>query len=93
MLLEGLNEEEVAVSSESSGMGSGGGNWMLVKSGKEPPVLWAAGLSVGVSCWSGDGNMLQKKDGCSELIRDDDLNLKNHLFDEIKNRNRSRLIY
>lgn len=33
---------------------------MLVRSGREPPVLWAAGLSEAVSCWSGDGNMLQK---------------------------------
>lgn len=33
---------------------------MLVRSGREPPVLWAAGLSEVVSCWSGDGNMLQK---------------------------------
>lgn len=49
-----------AASSESSGVGSGGGNWMLVRSGREPPVLWAAGLSEVVSCWSGDGNMLQK---------------------------------
>lgn len=50
----------VAASSESSGVGSGGGNWMLVRSGREPPVLWVAGLSEVVSCWSGDGNMLQK---------------------------------
>lgn len=56
---EGPNEA-AATSSESSGVGSGGGNWMLVRSGREPPVLWVAGLSEAVSCWSGDGNMLQK---------------------------------
>lgn len=37
VLLEELNE--AAASSESSGVGSGGGNWMLVRSGREPPVL------------------------------------------------------
>lgn len=55
-----------AASSESSGVGSGGGNWMLVRSGREPPVLWVAGLSEVVSCWSGDGNMLQKSGVGSE---------------------------
>lgn len=65
VLLEELNEA-AAASSESSGMGSGEGNWMLVRSGREPPVLWAAGFSDVVSCWSGDGNMLQKADECSE---------------------------
>lgn len=65
VLLEELNEA-VAASSESSGMGSGGGNWMLVRSGREPPVLWAAGFSDVVGCWSGDGNMLQKADVCSQ---------------------------
>lgn len=58
--------EAAAASSESSGVGSGGGNWMLVRSGREPPVLWAAGFSEVVNCWSGDGNMLQKTDLCSE---------------------------
>ena len=53
-------KEAAAASSESSGVGSGGGNWMLVRSGRDPPVLWLAGLSGGVSCWSGDGNMLQR---------------------------------
>lgn len=53
-------KEATAASSKSSGVGSGGGNWMLVRSGREPPVLWVAGLSEVVSCWSGDGNMLQK---------------------------------
>lgn len=57
--LEELNEADAA-SSESSGVGRGGGNWMLVRSGREPPVLWAAGFSDVVICWSGDGNMLQK---------------------------------
>lgn len=57
---EGPNKAEAAASSESSGVGSGGGNWMLVRSGRDPPVLGAAGLSEVVSCWSGDGNMLQK---------------------------------
>lgn len=65
VLLEALNEAE-AESSASSGVGSGGGNWMLVKSGRDPPVLWAAGLSGVVSCWSGDGNMLQRTDGCCD---------------------------
>lgn len=59
MLLGELNEA-AAASSESSGVGSGGGNWMLVRSGSEPPVLWAAGFSTVVSCWSGDGKMLQE---------------------------------
>lgn len=62
MLLEEPNEAAVA-SSESSGVGSGGGNWMLVRSGREPPVLWAAGLSEVVNCWSEDGNMLRRTDG------------------------------
>lgn len=70
VLLEELNEAATA-SSESSGVGSGGGNWMLVRSGREPPVLWAAGFSEAVSCWSGDGNMLQETDGCSEPDSDD----------------------
>lgn len=61
VLLEELNEA-AAASSESSGVGSGGGNWMLVRSGREPPVLWAAGFSEVVNCCSGDGNMLQKTD-------------------------------
>lgn len=61
VLLEALNEP--TTSSESSGVGSGGGNWMLVRSGREPPVLWAAGFSEVVNCCSGDGNMLQKTDG------------------------------
>lgn len=64
VLLEELNEA-AAASSESSGVGSGGGNWMLVRSGREPPVLWAAGFSELVNCWSGDGNMLQKVHRCS----------------------------
>lgn len=64
VLLEEVNEA-AAASSESSGVGSGGGNWMLVKSGNEPPVLWAAGFNEVVNCWSGDGNMLQKTDACS----------------------------
>lgn len=59
VLLEELNEA-AATSSESSGVGSGGGNWMLVRSGSDPPVLWAAGFSEVVNCWSGDGNMLPK---------------------------------
>ena len=73
MPLEELNEA-AAASSESSGEGSGGGIWMLVKSGREPPVLWAAGFSEVVTCWSGDGNMLQKTDGCRELDSADELN-------------------
>lgn len=73
MLLEELNEA-AAASSESSGVGSGGGNWMLVRSGSEPPVLWAAGFNAMVNCWSGVGNMLQKADGCSELHSCDKLN-------------------
>lgn len=59
VLLWELNEA-AAASSESSGVGSGGGNWMLVRSGREPPVLWAAGFTEVVSCCSGDGKMLRK---------------------------------
>ena len=67
VLLEELNEP-ATTSSESSGVGSGGGNWMFVRSGREPPVLWAAGFSEVVNCWSGDGNMLQKSEECREIV-------------------------
>jgi len=49
-----------AGSSVSSGVGSGGGNWMLLRSGSEPPVLWAAGMREADNSWSGDGNILGK---------------------------------
>lgn len=42
VLLEALREDEE--SSGSRGVGSGGGIWMLVRSGREPPVLCAAGI-------------------------------------------------
>lgn len=54
--------ETVAVSSESSGVGRGGGNWMLVRSGREPPLLWAPGFRDVAICCSGVGNMLQETD-------------------------------
>lgn len=73
VLLGELNEA-AAASSESSGVGSGEGNWMLVRSGSEPPVLWAAGFNAVVNCRSGVGNMLQKANGCSEL----------HSYDRLK---------
>lgn len=66
--MEALNEA-AATSSESSGVGSGGGNWILVRSGREPPVLRTAGFSEAVNCWSGDGKMLQKEtDGSMESM-------------------------
>ena len=52
--------EVATASSVSSGVGRGGGNWMLVKSGREPPVLWGAGISDVINSWSGDGNILTK---------------------------------
>lgn len=58
VLLPELTEGKDTVSSGSSGVDSGGGNWMLVRSGKEPPVLCAAGTTDGLNSWSGDGNML-----------------------------------
>lgn len=33
---------------------------MLVRSGREPPVLWAAGIRAVVFSWSADGKMLGK---------------------------------
>lgn len=45
-------------SSGSSGVGSGEGKWMLVRSGREPPVLWVAGIRAVVFSWSADGKML-----------------------------------
>lgn len=63
--------EAATASSKSSGVGSGGGNWMLVRSGREPPVLWTAGFSEVFSCWSGDGNMLQKTGGGRKLVGED----------------------
>lgn len=46
VLPEVLGDGKVTGSSGSRGVGSGGGNWMLVRSGKEPPVLCAAGINV-----------------------------------------------
>lgn len=60
VLLDELREGKVTVSSGSSGVDSGGGNWMLVRSGSEPPVLCAAGSTDGFNSWSGDGNILKK---------------------------------
>lgn len=59
-------KEAAAMSSESSGVGRGGGNWMLVRSGRDPPLLWAAGFRDVVICCSGVGNMLQETDRCCE---------------------------
>lgn len=47
-------------SSGSSGVGSGEGKWTLVRSGREPPVLWVAGIRAVVFSWSADGKMLGK---------------------------------
>jgi len=58
VLLEALREDEE--SSGSRGVGRGGGIWMLVRSGREPPVLCATGIRDEVISWSGDGNMLGK---------------------------------
>lgn len=59
VLLDELSRGKATVSSGSSGVDSGGGNWMLVRSGSEPPVLCAAGSTDGFSSWSGDGNILR----------------------------------
>lgn len=59
VLLDELSEGKATVSSGSSGVDSGGGNWMLVRSGSEPPVLCAAGSTDGFSSWSGDGKILK----------------------------------
>lgn len=61
VLLDELREGKATVSSGSSGVDKGGGNWMLVRSGNEPPVLCAAGSTAGFSSWSGDGKILPKK--------------------------------
>lgn len=61
VLLDELREGYATVSSGSSGVDSGGGNWMLVRSGSEPPVLCAAGSTEGFSSWSGDGKILKTK--------------------------------
>lgn len=60
VLLEALSEA-AAASSGSRGVGSGGGNWMLVRSGREPPVLWAAGNNEAANSWSGEGNILEDR--------------------------------
>lgn len=49
VLLEVLGAGKVTGSSGSSGVGRGGGIWMLVRSGKEPPVLCAAAINVAVT--------------------------------------------
>lgn len=61
VLLDELREGKATVSSGSSGVERGGGNWMLVRSGSEPPVLCAAGSREGFNSWSGDGNILKDK--------------------------------
>ena len=61
VLLEELRDGKATLSSGSSGVESGGGNWMLVRSGSEPPVLCAAGSTEGFNSWSGDGKILKKK--------------------------------
>lgn len=61
VLFEELREGKATVSSGSSGVDNGGGNWMLVRSGNEPPVLWAAGSNDGFNSWSGDGKILIEK--------------------------------
>lgn len=57
VLLELLSAGKVG-SSGSSGVGRGEGKWMLVRSGREPPVLWVAGIRAVVFSWSADGKML-----------------------------------
>lgn len=57
MLLELLRAGNVD-SSGSSGVGRGEGKWMLVRSGREPPVLCVAGIRAVVFSWSADGKML-----------------------------------
>lgn len=47
-------------SSGSNGVGRGEGKWMFVRSGREPPVLCVAGISVVVFSWSADGKMLNR---------------------------------
>lgn len=59
MLLELLRAGNVD-SSGSNGVGRGEGKWMFVRSGREPPVLCVAGISVVVFSWSADGKMLNK---------------------------------
>ena len=60
VLLELLSAGTVG-SSGSSGVGRGEGKWMLVRSGREPPVLWVAGIRAVVFSWSADGKMLGGK--------------------------------
>lgn len=60
VLLELLSAGKVG-SSGSSGVGRGEGKWMLVRSGREPPVLWVAGIRAVVFSWSADGKMLGGK--------------------------------
>lgn len=60
VLLELLSAGKVG-SSGSSGVGRGEGKWMLVRSGREPPVLWVAGIRAVVFSWSADGKMLGEK--------------------------------
>lgn len=62
MLLELLSAGKVG-SSGSSGVGRGEGKWMLVRSGREPPVLWVAGIRAVVFSWSADGKMLGRGGG------------------------------
>lgn len=50
-------------SSGSSGVGSGEGKWMVLRSGREPPVLWVAGIRAAVFSWSADGKMLGEAGG------------------------------
>lgn len=59
VLLELLRAGNVD-SSGSNGVGRGEGKWMFVRSGREPPVLCVAGISVVVFSWSADGKMLNK---------------------------------
>lgn len=62
VLVDELREGNATVSSGSSGVESGGGNWMLVRSGSEPPVLCAAGSTEGFNSWSGDGKILKREE-------------------------------
>lgn len=59
MLLELLRAGNVD-SSGSKGVGRGEGKWMLVRSGREPPVLCVAGIRAVVFSWSADGKMLHR---------------------------------
>lgn len=65
VLLDELRDGKATVSSGSRGVDNGGGNWMLVRSGSEPPVLCAAGSTDGFNSWSCDGKILKNTSSVS----------------------------